>query len=299
MKYIKLLLLLAVAPFIASCSDDDDINSANTTVGFESETVVVKENSGYFNVPIAVEGARNGSVQVTVTAEPVGESPAIEEEHYRITDKTLNLYADTLKSATMNVQIQAIDNPEINENRSFKLIITSANGAEITTSTTTVTIRDNDAAFYEKFFGKWTMSGIMETSSGRGTFKKDVTITGVSDENNPDYDNILYVSAPSFINVGVSLDLTWRMRYTFDMTAKTGTIGVICGEEIASYGTSYSWMWLGDDGTYLTDDDVTAPWALGEGDTFPGTITFDPDKTLHMYCDGTWANVYGIKLEKK
>lgn len=299
MKYIKLLLLLAVAPFITSCSDDDDINTGSTTVGFESETVVVKESTGYFNVPIAVSGARNGCVQVTVTAEPVGENPAIEEEHYRITDKTLNLYADTLSTATLNVQIQALDNPDINEDRTFKLTITSANGAEITTATTTVTIRDNDAAFYEKFFGKWTMTGVVETSSGAAALKKDITITGVTDENNPDYDNILYVSAPSFVNVGVSLELTWRMRYTFDMVSKTGTIGVICGEEVASYGTAYSWMWLGDDGTYLTDDDVTAPWALGEGDVFPSTITFNPDKTLYMYCDGTWALVYGIKFEKK
>lgn len=299
MKYIKLLLLLAVAPFVASCSDDDDINSNSVTVGFESTTVVVKESTGYFNVPVKVDGARNGNVQIIVSASPADENPAIEEEHYRITDKTLNLNVDTMETATMNVQIQTLDDQEINQNRSFVLTITSANGAEITTSQTTVVIRDNDAAFYEKFFGKWTMTGTLETSSGQSSLKKEITITGVTDEENPDYDNILNVSAPSFINVGVSLDLSWRMRYTFDTTAKTGTLGIICGEEVASYGTAYSWMWLTDDGQYLTDDDVTAPWALDDNDAFPTSITFDPNQTLYLYDDGTWALVYDIKLEKK
>lgn len=299
MKYIKLLLLLAVAPFVASCSDDDDINSNSVTVGFENTTVVVKESTGYFNVPVKVDGARNGNVQITVSASPADENPAIEEEHYRITSKTLNLNVDTMETATMNVQIQTLDDQEINENRSFVLTITSANGAEITTSQTTVVIRDNDAAFYEKFFGKWIMTGTIETSSGASALRKEITITGVTDEENPDYDNILNVDAPSFINVGVDLNLSWRMRYTFDTTAKTGTLGIICGEEVASYSTAYSWMWLTDDGQYLTDDDVTAPWALDENDAFPTSITFDPDQTLYLYDDGTWALVYGIKLEKK
>ena len=67
MKYLKLFLLLAAAPFIASCSDDDDFNTAQCTLGFQSELLKTKESAGFFNVPITIEGLRNGNVNVTIT----------------------------------------------------------------------------------------------------------------------------------------------------------------------------------------------------------------------------------------
>lgn len=302
MKYIKLFMLLAVMSLFAACSSDDDFNTKEATVSFASDSVVTKESAGIVNIPINVEGMRNGNVTVRVQAEEVGTNPAKEDVNYLITDKTINIKADTLTSGTMNVEVKMVDDAEINENRTFKLTIVSANGAKLgENASTIVVIRDNDAAFYEKFFGKWTLSGNLESSSGVSPFSKVVTISGATDEASEDYDNILTVSAPGLINVGASIDCEWHMHYTFDLATKKGTVGIICGEIIATYGNAYQWMWVTDDGTNLTTDDVTAPWALGEGDAFPTTITFPASQALYFYQPGAgaWRVLTDLKLTKK
>lgn len=302
MKYIKLFMLLAVVSLFAACSSDDDFNTKEATVGFASDSVVTKESAGIVNIPISVTGVRNGNVTVTVKAEEEGVNPAKEDVNYMITSKTINIKADTLASGTMNVEVKMVDDSEINENRTFKLTIVSANGAKIEgNASTIVTIRDNDAAFYEKFFGKWNLSGTIESGSGVSTFSKDVTISGETNEESEDYDNILTVSAPGFINVGASIDCEWHFRYSFDMATKKGTLGFICGEQIASYGSSYTWMWVTDNGVSYTADDVTAPWALGEGDTFPTTITFPASQALYFYQPGAgvWRILTDLTLTKK
>lgn len=219
-----------------------------------------------------------------------------------ITSKTINIKADTLASGTMNVEVKMVDDSEINDNRTFKLTIVSANGAKIEgNASTIVTIRDNDAAFYEKFFGKWNLSGNIQSSSGVSAFSKDVTISGETDETADDYDHVLTVSAPGFINVGASIDCEFHLNYNFDLATKKGTIGIVCGEVIATYGSSYEWMWVTDNGVSYTTDDVTAPWALGENDAFPTTITFPASKSLYFYQPGAgaWRILTDLKLTKK
>lgn len=300
MKYLKLFLLLAAAPFIASCSDDDDFNTAQCTLGFQSEILKTKESAGFFNVPITIEGLRNGNVNVTITTTPAEVNGAIEGEHYRITDKTLTMsLADTTQTTALNVQVEAIDNPGINDDRSFTMTIVACDGAEVKTKEITVVLRDNDAAFYEKFHGKWTLNGVMETSSGKATISKTITISGAIDEADPAYDKELKVSAPRFINVGVDLDLSWRMAYQFDQASKQGIIAVICGEEVASYGGAYSWIWATANGNSLSTAPLYVPWALGENDSFPSEITFPEGSELYFYCDGVWAIFAPTSLVKQ
>lgn len=133
-------------------------------------------------------------------------------------------------------------------------------------------------------------------------FSKDVTISGVTDEESADYNNILTVSAPGLVNVGVSVDCEWHFRYSFNTEAKTGTLGFICGEIIGSYGDAYQWMWASiSANNQLTIDDVTAPWALGENDAFPTTITFPESAKLAFYQpgNGVWRIFSDLKLTKK
>lgn len=303
MKYIKLFMLLAVVSVFVACSNDDDYNTNETTVSFASNTITTKESAGIINVPITVTGLRNGNVSLQVQAEEVGDNPAKEDVNYIITSKNINLYADEAESATMNVEIKIVDDDEINANRTFKLTIVNANGAQIgANSSTTITIRDNDAAFYEKFFGKWTLSGVVTTSSGSSTFSKDVTISGETDEEAADYDNILTATAPQLVNVGVNLDCEWHFRYTFDKDTKKGTLGIICGETVATYASAYAWMWVTEDANgNLSLADVTAPWALGENDAFPTEITFPQNGVIYLYRsgDGVWAIFENLKLTKK
>ena len=51
----------------------------------------------------------------------------------------------------------------------------------------------------------------------------------------------------------------------------------------------------------LTTDDVTAPWALGENDAFPTTITFPESASLAFYQPGggVWRIFSNLKLTKK
>lgn len=301
--YIKLFMLLATIPVFIACSDDDDYNTKEATIGFESTTYTTKESAGILNVPVNINGLRNGNVSFTVKAEEVGTNPAKEDVNYMITDKTLNLNADTLETGTVNVEIKMVDDSEINDDRTFKLTIVQANGAEIVSGETTITIRDNDAAFYEKFFGKWTLSGteVVDNDGNTAPFSADITISGETDEENADYDNILSATSTGMFNVGVDLDCEWRFRYTFDVNTKTGTIGFICGEQVASYGSSYQWIWATDDGRYITTDDVTAPWSLGENDAFPTSIKFPSESYLYLYQPGAglWVILYDLELTKK
>lgn len=304
MKYIKLFMVLVVASVLAvSCSDDDGYNTNDATVGFESTTFTTKESAGIVNIPVKVEGLRNGNVALTVKAEETGVNPAKEDVNYIITDKTLNLNADTLDARTINIEVKMVDDSEINDDRTFKLVITEADGAEIVAGEITVTIRDNDAAFYEKFFGKWILSAteVVDNNGNEAPYQTEITITGETDEENPDYDNILTAQSSAMFNVGVDLDCQWRFRYSFDPSSKQGTLGFICGEQVASYGSAYKWIWATDDGQYLTTDDITAPWALGEDNAFPTTIKFPEDSYLYLYHQGTgiWVILYDLKLTKK
>lgn len=312
MKYIKTFMLLAVAAVFTACSDDEAVyNSNEVTVGFASDTYSIRENVSYADIPITVNGLRNGRVSLTILAEEVGENPAKEygstsegPGNYVITDKTLNVEADDQETRTVSVQVATIDDDDINENRTFKLTIISANGAEITTASTIVTIVDNDGALYERFAGTWYLSGIIGDGESEEPFSKKVVISGTTDETKPEYDNIFIASSTGMINVyGVDLDVSWHFRFSFDRNSKTGTLGFICGEQVASYiglYQLYQLVWMTDDGSNPTDDDVTATWELGEDDSLPQEIVFPESSNLYLYETGAgyWKYLYNLKLTK-
>jgi hypothetical protein len=193
-----------------------------------------------------------------------------------------------------------VDDAEINENRSFTLTIT-AEGATLGNSKTVVVLRDNDAAFYEKFFGKWMLTCTSSDGKTETPIKCEVTITGETDEAAKNYDKILTCEAPNMLNVGVALSPVWHFRYSFDKSSKAGTLGFIMGEQVASYGSSYQWIFVTDDGKNYTTDDVTATWALGSDGSFPAEITFPADKTIYLYRpgQGPWMILYGFKITKE
>lgn len=302
-------MLLVIACAFAACSDDDNNNTnGETTVSFANATLNTKESAGLINIPIKVEGARNGDVSVVVKAEEVGESPAVEDKNYIITSKSLRVKADTLKSATMNVETKIVDDDELNQDRVFKLTIVSANGAKIgENASILVTIRDNEKAYYEQFFGTWTVTGYSfpeKAGQEAPAFTATVEITGDSDENSPNYDKILTAKSTNFFNVGVDLNFEWHFRYTFDKATKKGTLGFICDETVASFtsgSNKYTWCWLTDDGRNYVADDLATDWSL-VNDRLPNEIVFPEDATLYFYCysnNSPWNGVYNIKMTRK
>ena len=305
MKYIKSFVLLGVMALFAACSSDDASYNSNdaVTLGFSNTEMVRKENTGYFNVPITIEGLRNGDVSLDIEVIPDATNPAKEDVNYLITTKHLQLLGDTAKVGTLNVQLKTVDDSDINENRKFTLKITNVQGAKLTNSEVAITLRDNDAAFFEKFFGKWTFSAI---DSEGNSLERTITISGPSDEDDPEYDNVLTVSGLGFLNVGVALDFQWHFHYDFDTATKKGTLGFVMNEIVSTYSTAYQWIWLTDDGSNYITDDLTTDWELGDGDSFPTEImwkqTFaDDGPSLWFYQPGAgwWERFSSIKITKQ
>lgn len=288
MKYIKFLMLLAVAtlPFFTSCSEDEDVNSNECTVGFASSEVSVSEASvSYVQVPITVTGKRNGQIHVTVEAAPVGKNGAEEGKNYVITDKTLNLNADTLSTGTINVELKIIDDNEINDDRQFTLKLTSVEGATVSNAQTTVTITDNDADFYQSFAGTWTLNATSLANGKQVSFQVGIT---AADKGSADYESVLTATGTYLGEVAV--DLTWKLGYSFDQATKKGTISFICGDDVVGTYQDYNlgWYLYTGDG-YLYSGEVPAEWELDEEGRTPTTLTFDPASGLCLYAAGPGA----------
>lgn len=280
MKYIKFLMLLAVAtlPFFTSCSEDEDVNSNECTVGFASSEVSVSEASAsYVQVPITVTGKRNGQIHVTVEAAPVGKNGAEEGKNYVITDKTLNLNADTLSTGTINVELKIIDDNEINDDRQFTLKLTSVEGATVSNAQTTVTIVDNDGDFYQSFAGTWTLNATSLANGKQVSFQVGIT---AADEGSADYEKVLTATG----NFG-GVDLTWKFGYTYDKTSNKGTISFICGDDVIGKYQDYDLGWYiykGDNNLYAGE--LSANWELTEDNRTPTTLTFDPTLGMWLYA---------------
>lgn len=285
-------MLLAVAlPFFTSCSDDDDVNTGECTVGFVSQDIVTSEYvDGYLNVPITVSGRRNGPIHLTISAEGTGDNPAVEGEHFTITDKTLNLNADTLSSSTINVEIKIIDDTEMNADRQFKLTITSVEGAEVATGETTITIMNNDG-FYRSLFGEWTLNA---TSAHYGQISGKVTISGTENESDPAYESTLTAEVTNLLGAGETVTYSWA--YVFDSIERTGQVGWLCDQSTIGKLTNGAELFLGIDngdgsislGYFIGD------WALGENGEPATTITFP--STLDVLYYGSDGKLYAYDI---
>lgn len=280
MKYIKLFMILAVAlPFFTSCSEDDDVNTAQCTVGFQDTEIRISEaTAGYTQIPITVSGKRNGQIHLTIESAPAGENPAVEGEHYRITDKTLNLNADTLSTGVINVEVQFIDDDEINAARQFTLTITSADGAEVENAQTTVIITDNESNPYSAFAGSWTLNA---TSLKDGTqVSIPVSITAAA-EGEADFEKVLKANG----NYS-GIELAWNFSFSCDQTTGEGVTSFVCGEQIGEYsGYPLVWYIYTGDG-YLYEGELPAEWTLTDEGRIPTSITFDPNYGMWLYAEG-------------
>lgn len=215
MKYIKLLMLLAVVTFFGACSSDDDSwnSAADVTVSMKNPTMVIKENMGLTNVPIEVKGKTNGNVYVTLAVKEVGEKPAKEDVHYYITDKTISI-SDSIGY----VEVEPVDDDEINADRTFEITIVEAKGAKIGNATTQVSLKDNDSQIYEKLQGKWKLTGVSRQGA---PMESVVKIIGASDEKDGDYNHTLYLTGMAVSSSSARLSFNAKDGYVaFDNLGK-------------------------------------------------------------------------------
>lgn len=189
MKYIKLLSLLVAVLFLGACSDDDvkKNSAADVTVSMGTATISPRESAGIVSLPIKVEGPTNGMVSVTVETREVGSNPAVENTHYYVTTKKINI-----TGSEGYVELEMVDNEEINDPRTFEVTIVKVEHAKLNEAakTTTVEIRDNDHEPYDRLQGIWTMT--YKDYNGAVQTQK-VTITGADDPSEYIYNKLLYV----------------------------------------------------------------------------------------------------------
>lgn len=189
MKYIKLLSLLVAVLFLGACSDDDvkKNSAADVTVSMGTATISPRESAGIVSLPIKVEGPTNGMVSVTVETREVGSNPAVENTHYYVTTKKINI-----TGSEGYVELEMVDNKEINDPRTFEVTIVKVEHAKLNEAakTTTVEIRDNDHEPYDRLQGTWTMT--YKDYNGAVQTQK-VTITGADDPSEYIYNKLLYV----------------------------------------------------------------------------------------------------------
>lgn len=283
MKYIKLLTIALATTSMVACSDDDaNWNSASdVTVSMAQTEISVKENKGIFNVPVSVEGEANGPIQVTVEVAEVGENPAMDDVHYLVTSKTIVIPAD---ATTGNIEISTVDNGEINEARQFDITIVSVEGAQVGANiTTTVNLKDNDAAFYEKLQGAWKMNF---TSRYDGEASWSVNVVGY-DEGEEGYDKTLFINGV----LGYSF-CALEMSYFFDTASKSGYVEIPLGTYVADYDDAngiYACT-VTDDGYIALEGSIKGQW----NEDFT-EITFEEDKQLILYViNNTTGAGFGV-----
>ena len=122
-------MLACSALLVTACSNDDDWNTdGNVTVEMKNATMKVKENAGMFYVPVEVTGEANGPIRVTVDVTEASVSPAVEDEHYILTTKTLNIPAGETE---VSLEFVPTNDMEINDDRVFTVTIVSVEGAKL------------------------------------------------------------------------------------------------------------------------------------------------------------------------
>ena len=189
MKYIKLLSLLVAVLFLGACSDDDvkKNSAADVTVSMGTATISPRESAGVVSLPIKVEGPTNGMVTLTVETREVGSNPAVENTHYYVTTKKINI-----TGSEGYVELEMVDDDEINDPRTFEVTIVKVEHAKLNEAakTTTVEIRDNDHEPYDRLQGTWTMT--YKNYDG-AVQRQKVTIIGADDPSQYIYNKLLYL----------------------------------------------------------------------------------------------------------
>lgn len=296
MKYIKLFMLLAVVAFMGSCSDDDESwnSKSGVTVSMENKSMRFKESVGIVKVPIKVEGEANGPVSVTVEVKETGSNPAKENVNYYITTKTIKI-----SDNTGNVELECVDDDKINDERTFEISIVSAKGATVGSNTTTaVTLRDNDSEFYEKLQGSW----VMNCTYNKAPTKWDVKIVGATDENDKDYNKVLYITGM----IGYQWT-TAKLSYDYNKATGKGSVAFdYLGQYNFAEGVNFNGLGVCNvrlfsvAGNQLSKDPIYGTWS----DDFKN-ITFDEGTLYGGVFDssdahkGGWFEISNITMTKK
>lgn len=296
MKYIKILAMLLLPLSFAACSDDEEFNTGEATVGFANATMEVSEKATTIQVPLSVTGDHNGTIKVNIVVKD-SQGTALEiDKNIILTSEILYMPAGIEK---VSAEIYSSIETETDDyDRSFTLEITSAEGAAIGTASCKVNISEVVDP-YEKLLGKYTMTADDLTSPTGASVSFDVTLTeGIAGKTYKvlGFDGYL----ADFADEGEF----WTLQYN----ESEETLSVVKGDY---YATNVPFTVPGDccvapfDFTPDGKDIIpTTSWDATWNESF-NTITFEENAIIGIaiYSGGTywnWAGAYyNITLTKK
>lgn len=298
MKYLKLLALCLLPLSFAACSDDDNINGGNATVGFSSAEMSASENSSMIEVPITVEGDHNGLVRVNLDITEVNGVSVTKDETVLLTSKEIVLPAGT---STVYAEIRSLVNTSSDDfDRSFTLTISSAEGASVSTSTCKVNIEELVDP-YQKLLGTYSLTAVDLTSSEGATVTFDVELT----EGAPGKT----FTVEGFDGYLLGYGLTDREFWTLEYNEQDANLSLVKGEYYATGVNFGSFiadccvapMDFNSDGTNVIP---TTSWSATWNEDY-SVITFEENAImgLALYSGGQYAGwagaYYNIVLTRK
>lgn len=261
MKYLKLLALCLLPISFAACSDDEEMNSGNATVGFASTELSVTENTSMVEIPISLEGDHTGPVKVNIEVTDCNGASVTNDETIILTSNSL-----IMPSGVETVQAElrsSVYTVEDNLDRSFTVKITSAEGATIGNATCKVNIEEIPDP-YTNLAGNWTLSAgragnlaiVLNTREDRSGYDCTMTLQGV--------------------------EMPFTIAYTPQgLTVKMNTVlakGLDFGDPVGVADAVLAYI----DGNYLVTDPLSAAW-----NEDLNLILFDYPMTAALFSSAT------------
>lgn len=219
MKSIYTYLLIIATVLLAACSDDDNLNTNNVTVSFEQNEFTYLESAGLVNIPLKVEGARNGDIKVRLK---VNDGTAISEGHYIVTSDVINIPVDS-EDTTFDVEVLLLDDGDTeNDERNFTIAIAEVEGASTgANAACNIILQDVDKNPYFKLMGDWKLTAV-----DAGTGEEISWDVNISD--NDGYDSYAedYLVFKGYNEAGsFNGDAIWLVAYD-----KSGTLSITSTE---------------------------------------------------------------------
>ncbi|MBQ8806991.1 MAG: hypothetical protein IJZ68_11170 [Bacteroidaceae bacterium] len=144
MKYLKLLAICLLPLSFVACSDDDDnINTGEATVAFQSASMEIKENTSLVEIPVVVSGEQNGDIKVT--AKMISSSnDYVSGKDVIITTENF-VIAEDETSFNLEAHLVGLANDAIESGRNITFEITDVEGATLgANATCVVNLKENN-----------------------------------------------------------------------------------------------------------------------------------------------------------
>ena len=144
MKYLKLLAICLLPLSFVACSDDDDnINTGEATVAFQSASMEIKESTSMVEIPVVVSGEQNGDIKVT--AKMISSSnDYVSGKDVIITTENF-VIAEDETSFNLEAHLVGLANDAIESGRNITFEITNVEGATLgANATCVVNLKENN-----------------------------------------------------------------------------------------------------------------------------------------------------------